>query len=106
MLLISATGLNEDKTPGTFRLFFTQRFALSMLDREHVRSPVHVLERRKDLAHIPFDDVVEGNNLVKARDCQDNGIRRCWHYRCQNRDAGHDSESAFGTDEQLLQIVS
>ena len=57
MIFVSTAGFDQDETLGAFGLLFAQRFALHVLDREVVRVLVHVLERGKDFAHVPFDDV-------------------------------------------------
>ena len=76
-----------------------------MLDREGVGVLVHVFERGKDFAHISFDDVEEMDDLVKARERQEDDVRCCRHHWGQNRHAGYDSESALGADEYLFEII-
>jgi len=68
MLFVSAAGFDEDEVLSTFGLLFAQCFTLPMLDRDVIGVPVHVFERGKNFAHVPFDDIVEGNDLVKARE--------------------------------------
>jgi len=68
MLFVSTAGFDEDKILSTFGLLFAQRFTLPMLDRDIIGVPVHVFERGKNFAHVPFDDIVERNNLIKARE--------------------------------------
>ena len=48
----------------------------------------------------------ERDDLAKVWEGMYDGVCRCWHYGGQNRDAGHDSESAFSPNEQLFQVVS
>ena len=99
VLFIPAAGFDEDETPSALSLFFAQAFALPVLDREVVGVAVHVFERGKDFAHVSFDDVEEGGDLVETREGQEDGVRCCGHHWGQNRYAGDDSEGAFGTDE-------
>lgn len=106
MRFVSAAGLDKDETLGTFRLLFAHRFTLPVLDREGVGIPIHIFERGKDFAHILFDDFVERDNLVEARERQHNGVRRRRHHWGKNRNASYNSKGAFGTDEYLLQVVS
>ena len=68
MFRVSAAGLDEDETLGTFSLLFTKRFALPVLDRQGVGISVHVFKCGKDFTHIPFDGFVERGDLVKARE--------------------------------------
>lgn len=68
MFLISAAGLDEDETLSTFCFLFAQRFALFVLGRERVGFLIHVFERGKNFTHVPFDNVEERGDPVKARE--------------------------------------
>ena len=106
MFLVPATGLYEDETLGTFGLLLAQPFTLSVFDRKGVGVPVHVFERGKDFTHVLFYGLVKRSDLVKARERQDDGIRRGRHHWGKNRDTSYNSESTFSADEYLLQVVS
>lgn len=99
MFLVSTAGLDEDEALGTLGLLFAQSFALPVLDRQGVGILVHVFERGQDFTHILLHDFVERSDLIKARECQDNGVRRNRHHWGQDRDTSHNPESAFSTNK-------
>jgi hypothetical protein len=77
-----------------------------MFHCEIVCGSINEFKGREYLCQFSSDGLVQGKNIFKTREGKNAIVRGVGSWRCEDGYASYDTESAFGSNKELFQIVA